>query len=98
MTSTNSAPSSAELDAARLLLDRLGISPADLMGRAERRAQAPTFAAYVPVVRAAVSDGTRRVYGTYWNRIIDHWATPRLDEPTPSDRLGGLVHEYLQVV
>jgi integrase/recombinase XerC len=85
MTSTNSAPSSADLDAARLLLDRLGISPADLMGRAERRAPAPTFAAYVPVMRAAVSDGTRRVYATYWNRIIEHWGSRRLDEPTPSE-------------
>jgi len=24
------------------------------------------------------------VYGSYWNRILDHWADRRLDEPTPS--------------
>jgi len=24
----------------------------------------------VPVVSAAVSDGTRRAYGSYWNRVI----------------------------
>ena len=35
----------------------------------------PTFADYVPVVSAAVTDGTRRAYGTYWNRITEHWGT-----------------------
>jgi integrase/recombinase XerC len=47
---TSAAPSTADLDAARLLLDRLGISPADLMastGR-EQRAPAPTFASTSP--------------------------------------------------
>jgi integrase/recombinase XerC len=32
-----------------------------------------------------VSAGTRRVYASYWNRILDHWAQRRLDEPRPSD-------------
>lgn len=45
----------------------------------------PTFAEYVPVVAAAVSAGTRRAYGSYWNRILEHWGGRRLDEPTPSD-------------
>ena len=45
----------------------------------------PTFAEYVPVVAAAVSPGTRRAYGSYWNRILEHWGTRRLDEPTPSE-------------
>ena len=35
----------------------------------------PTFAEYVPVVSAAVTDGTRRAYGSYWNRLIGHWAS-----------------------
>ena len=34
----------------------------------------PTFAEYVPVVPAAVSAGTRRAYGSYWNRITGQWA------------------------
>lgn len=84
MTTQQSAPSSADLDAARLLLARLGVSPADLVAAAENRAPAPTFAEYIPVVKAAVTDGTR-VYGSYWNRIVEHWGTRRLDEPTPSD-------------
>jgi len=80
-----SAPSAAEVDAARLLLARLDVSPADLVAAAEQRAPAPTFAEYVPVVRAAVTDGTRRVYGSYWNRVVEHWGIRRLDEPTPSE-------------
>jgi integrase/recombinase XerC len=85
MTTQQSAPSAADVDAARLLLAWLGVSPADLMATPEERPPAPTFADYIPVVRAAVTDGTRRVYGSYWNRIVEHWGTRRLDEPTPSE-------------
>jgi integrase/recombinase XerC len=79
------APSAVEVDAARLLLARLGVSPADLLTTPEDRAPAPTFAEYISIVRAAVPDGTRRVYGSYWNRIIEQWGSRRLDEPTPSE-------------
>ncbi len=75
----------AELDAARLILSRMGITPQDLLRNDADRPQAPTFAEYVPVVSAAVSAGTRRVYGSYWNRLVEHWGTRRLDEPTPSE-------------
>jgi integrase len=85
MTTQQSAPSAADIDAARLLLARLGVSPADLTAAAQDRAPAPTFAEYIPVVRTAVADGTRRVYGSYWNRIVEHWGARRLDEPTPSE-------------
>jgi site-specific recombinase XerD len=85
MTTQRSDPSGADIDAAWLLLARLGVSPADLLAVAEDRAPAPTFAEYIPVVRAAVAEGTRRVYGSYWNRIMEHWGTRRLDEPTPSE-------------
>src|SRR5215471_11190632 len=88
-----SAPSAADLDAARLLLARLGVSPADLMSTTEDRAPAPTFAEYIPVVQAAVTDGTRRVYGSYWNRIVEHWGARRLDEPTPSE-----IHQFAEHV
>ena len=64
-----SGASAAELNAARLLLARMGISPADLLQAAPSRPPAPTFAEYIPAVSAAVSAGTRRVYGSYWNRI-----------------------------
>ncbi len=75
----------ADVDAARLLLARLGLSPADLLAEPRSRPTAPTFAEYVPVVAGAVSEGTRRVYGSYWNRIVDQWGQRRLDEPTPSE-------------
>ncbi|APU15185.1 MULTISPECIES: tyrosine-type recombinase/integrase [Actinoalloteichus] len=82
--SSNTA-SSAEVDAARLLLARLGLSPEDLMATPANRSVSPTFAEYIPLVSAAVTDGTRRVYGSYWNRILHHWGNRRLDEPTPSE-------------
>ena len=85
MTTQHPAPSAADIDAARFLLARLGVSPADLLAAVEESAPAPTFAEYIPVVRAAVTEGTRRVYGSYWNRIVEHWGPWRLDEPTPSE-------------
>lgn len=45
----------------------------------------PTFAEYIPVVSAAVGVGTHRVYGSYWNRILERWGARRIDEPTPSE-------------
>jgi integrase len=80
-----SAPSRADLDAAMLLLSRLGIDPADLTRVVSDRPPAPTFAEYVPIVSAAVTAGTRRVYGSYWNRVTEHWGHRRLDEPTPTE-------------
>ncbi|WP_230394137.1 MDR/zinc-dependent alcohol dehydrogenase-like family protein [Plantactinospora alkalitolerans] len=74
-----------ELEAARLLLERMGISPADLLEVRPARPPAPTFAEYVPVVAAAVSPGTRRAYGTYWNRVVQAWGDRRIDEPLPSE-------------
>lgn len=74
-----------ELEAARLLLERMGISPADLLGVQPTRPPAPTFAEYVPVVAAAVSAGTRRAYGSYWKRVVQAWGGRRIDEPLPSE-------------
>ncbi|MEV6831223.1 site-specific integrase [Amycolatopsis sp. NPDC051102] len=85
MTAQPSAASAAELDAARLLLARMGVSPEDLLAIPVSRPPLPTFAEYIPTVSAAVTDGTRRVYGSYWNRIAEHWGHRHLDEPTPSE-------------
>ncbi|RKN51264.1 site-specific integrase [Micromonospora endolithica] len=63
----------------------MGISPADLIEASAKRPLAPTFAEYVPVVAAAVSEGTRRAYGSYWKRVVEHWGHRRLVEPTPSE-------------
>jgi len=75
----------AAVEAALLVLERMGLSAADLAAVRQARPELPTFAEYVPVVSAAVTAGTRRAYGSYWNRIVEHWGSRRLDEPTPSE-------------
>ena len=88
MTTTPTSPAASQqaaVDAALLILERMGLSPDDLTAAPRQRPAVPTFADYVPVVSAAVTDGTRRAYGTYWNRITQQWGTRRLDEPTPSE-------------
>jgi integrase/recombinase XerC len=86
VSAVNSAASQqAVVEAALVLLERMGLSPADLTAVPQGRKPVPTFAEYVPVVSAAVSAGTRRAYGSYWNRIVEHWGDRRLDEPTPSE-------------
>jgi hypothetical protein len=47
-----------------------------------------------PIPRA----GTRRVYGSYWNRIVEAWGDRRLDEPTPSDVQRLVVHVRTHIV
>lgn len=51
-----SSPSAraADLDAARVLLARLGVSPAELLSPSPPRPPVPTFGEYIPVVAAAV--------------------------------------------
>ena len=74
------ASQQAVVEAALVLPERMGLSPTDLTAVPQARKPVPTFAEYVPVVSAAVSTGTRRAYGSYWNRIVEHWGTRRLDE------------------
>ncbi|UQU62507.1 site-specific integrase [Couchioplanes caeruleus] len=74
----------AELAAARLLLERMGISVEDLTSTPAPR-QVPTFAEYTPLVAAAASPGSRKAYGTYWRRVVQYWGDRRLDEPTPTE-------------
>jgi len=73
------------LDAAMLVLERMGLTPADLLAAPAARPPAPAFAEYIPVVSALVSDGCRKAYGSYWNRVTDQWGSRRIDEPTPSE-------------
>ncbi len=74
-----------DLHAARLLPTRLGLSPEDLLTTPAARPTMPTFREYIPIVSAAVTDDTRRVYGSYRNRIDAHGGHRPLDEPTPSE-------------
>ncbi|GAB2669141.1 hypothetical protein GCM10027271_31200 [Saccharopolyspora gloriosae] len=82
-TGSDKPAGAAELQAARVVLERMGVSPQDLLGPSAQRAPLPTFADYIPKVSAAVSQGTRRVYDSYWKRIEQQWGDRRLDEPTP---------------
>jgi integrase/recombinase XerC len=75
----------AVVAAALVLLERMGLTPADLTAVPQHRKPVPAVAGYVPVVSAAVSAGTRRAYGSYWNRVAEHGGGRRLDEPAPSE-------------
>jgi integrase/recombinase XerC len=79
------ASGQAVVDAAMLVLERMGLTPADLLAAPAARPPAPTFAEYIPIVSALVSDGCRRAYGSYWNRVTQQWGSRRIDEPTPSE-------------
>jgi len=74
-----------ELDAARLLLSKMGIAPADLLAETEEERTVPTFSEYIPQVSRAVSPSTARSYGSYWRRVEEAWGNRRLDEPSPSE-------------
>ena len=71
----------SDLDAARLLLEKLGVKPADLLA-SPARAEVPLIADYIPLVEKAVTTGTRRVYGPYWAKVVREWGHRRVNEPT----------------
>jgi hypothetical protein len=87
MTTPNSPAGSqqAAVQAALVVLKSMGLSLEDLSAAPRERGVVPTFGEYVPVVSGAVGDGTRRAYGSYWNRVVGQWGGRRLDEPTPSE-------------
>jgi integrase/recombinase XerC len=64
-----------------VLLEWMGLTPADLAVVPQPHKPVPTFAEYIPVVSAAVSAGTRRAYGSYWNRVVEHWGDRRGKHP-----------------
>ena len=66
-----------------MLLEKMGVDPADLLHTSAISSQAPAFADYIPRVSGAVSAGTRRVYGTYWNRVIRAWGARPITSVTP---------------
>jgi integrase len=77
----------AEIAAARLLLERLGVRPEELLnhtgaarGGTDSAVAVPTVGEYLPRVLAAVSPGTRQAYEPYWRRIEQAWGSRRLDE------------------
>jgi integrase len=75
----------ADLSAARLLLERLGVSPADLVGENQPRVAVPTFTEYVPIVLAATAASSANCWKVYWRVLITEWSERRIDEPTLSE-------------
>lgn len=69
--------------AARPLLKKMGVDPADLMQDPAAAPEIPTFADYIPRVSRAVSAATRRLYTSYWNRVVDAWGPRLITEPSP---------------
>jgi integrase/recombinase XerC len=74
-----------DLAAARLLLARLGLRPEQLLEGATPSEPVPTFDDYIDRVSEAVNEGSRRAYGTYWEKIRAAWGPRRLDEPTATE-------------
>lgn len=75
-------PDANAIEAARLLLQRLGVAPEQLLVAAAP-IPVPTFNEYIDTVSLAVSNGTFRAYEPYWNRVRQTWGGRRLNEPTP---------------
>jgi integrase/recombinase XerC len=68
-----------------MLLDKLGVTPNDLLHAPADSPGVPTFADYIPRVSHAVSPGTRRVYGSYWNRVTQAWGPRPITDVNASD-------------
>lgn len=82
---TTAAASAADRElvaAARVLLQRMGVDPADLMQDPADRPRVPTFDEYIPHVEAAVSPRTAGTYGSYWKRIAAKGGPRSLLDPT----------------
>ncbi|MEV0453636.1 tyrosine-type recombinase/integrase [Catellatospora methionotrophica] len=82
---TSPTAGAADVEAARLLLARLGISAEQLLDQPRTMHTVPTFDDYIERVSAAVGDGTARVYRTYWNRVRDAWGSRTIDSVTALD-------------
>ena len=72
---------------ARLLLDQLGVTIADLRhtDAPDDRATVPTLTEYLPRVIAAAGPGANRTYGSYWQRMLTAWGGRRLDQISATD-------------
>lgn len=86
MTAVIATGGRPEVQAALVLLAGLGLTPADLTAEASAsRPPVPSFAEYVPKVKDAVTAGTLKTYGSYWDRLVEKWPDKLLTEPSTLD-------------
>ena len=72
-----------ELQAARLLLSRLGLRAEDLLSdAAANNKPTPTFADYIRRLQSACPPGTLRTYAPYWSRIASSWGDRPITDPS----------------
>ncbi|MET8854526.1 site-specific integrase [Amycolatopsis sp. NPDC004625] len=80
-----------DLEAARLLLSRLGVDPAELVGEtptdgaSDDRPPMPTIAEWIPVVAELVSASTASSYGSYWKKAQAEWGERPMDMVTATE-------------
>ena len=72
-----------QLEMVRSLLAELGITPEQLATDSPASPASPTFNEYVPRLSEAVSPGSRRAYGPYWDRVCERWGERCITDPTP---------------
>jgi integrase/recombinase XerC len=82
MNPTAATPSAGELDAARLLLDRLGVTPQQLLTTVRTDVKMPTFDAFIDRAESAITAGALRAYTPYFKKIRKAWGQRTIDEPT----------------
>ncbi|RLK58352.1 tyrosine-type recombinase/integrase [Actinokineospora cianjurensis] len=70
--------------AARLILERLGVTPQDLIQQRDR-ATTLTLNALVPRVSDVVPDPTRKLLNPYWNKALRAWPEREAHTITPGD-------------
>lgn len=84
-------PDPGDVAMALRMLEKFDLRPEDLIEGAVARV-VPTFAQVDPLMRERVPGPSRRIYGTYWDRIVAAWGDRRLDEPTVSEAQELLEH------
>lgn len=72
----------SDVAAARLLLEKLGVSLGDLLAEPATPRHIPTFAEFIPQARAATTAGSLKAYDSYWKRLEENWPSRRLNEPS----------------
>lgn len=85
---------SADILTAQLVLDRLHVSPLELV-HAPTKKIVPTFNEYVRVVADAISPSSTRTWRHYWRVLTEEWGDRRIDEPTASEisKLANIVQQ-----